>query len=234
MLIWLCNRYTMSYSLKIKNNAIKLRKEGNSLSSISIKLGVSKSTISTWLKDVVLSKEASEKISNKIVLGQQKANKVKKQRKQIRLNSLNSLVRNYLLKEDFSTNYLKVICALLFWAEGSKSGSFVSFINSDPEMISLFLFTLRKSFSIDEDKLRGLVHVHEYHDQREIEKYWSEVSGISLHKFSKSYKKPNSGKRKKSGYKGSFRIRYYDVKVAEELTSIYTMLPELIINGTTK
>lgn len=181
-----------------------------------------------------LSKEASEKINNKIVLGQQKANQVKKLKKQTRLDSLTSLVGNFLKKEEFSNNYLKVICALLFWTEGSKSGSFVSFINSDPKMIRLFLFTLRESFSIDENKLRGLVHVHKYHDQEKIEKYWSKVSSISLDQFSKSYQKPNSGKRKRSGYKGSFRIRYYDVKVAEELTSIYTMLPEIIFNKMTK
>jgi D-alanyl-D-alanine carboxypeptidase len=40
------------YKNSIKENAIKLRKEGNSYSFISAKLSIAKSTLSNWLKNI--------------------------------------------------------------------------------------------------------------------------------------------------------------------------------------
>lgn len=229
MIKWLCNLKFMSYSIAVKQKAKKLREEGNSLFFISQSLGISKSTLSVWLKNVPLNDLALEKINNKKYLSQQKAILTKHKQVLARKAGINKKVKSFFNRFDFSQEQLKIICSLLFWTEGSKSGSFVSFINSDPKMIQLFLFTLRRAFIIDEKKLRGLVHLHEYHDRAWTEKYWSDVSGIPLSQFSKSYLKSNTGKRKKEGYFGSFRVRYYDVRVAEELTSIYTMLSELIL-----
>lgn len=221
----------MAYSMERKKRAIQLRSEGKSLSLISRELGVSKSTASLWVSSVELDTNAITNIANLRIIGQQKANLVKEQRKRKTQDNLNIVVRESLSRITITNEYIKVLCSLLFWAEGSKSGSFVSFINSDPKMIELFLFTLRNSFIIDEKKLRGLIHIHEYHDDDKVKKYWSNVSRIPLSQFNKSYQKPNTGKQKKEGYLGSFRIRYYDVEVARELTAIYTMLPEVLKIG---
>jgi len=221
----------MAHSLDIKNKAISLRELGKSLSYISKKINVPKSTVSGWVSGTQLSSEVLKNISDNRVIAQQKVNLVKKKRKDFLQTKLENRVKQQLFNMPVSAELLKTICAILFWTEGSKSGSFVSFINSDPKMISLFLYTLRHSFNIDESKLRGLVHVHEYHNEGKIKEYWSQVSGISLNQFNKSYKKTNTGKRKKEGYLGSFRVRYYDVTVARELTAIYTMLPEVLKIG---
>ena len=221
----------MAYSLEIRNKAKELRKVGNSLSFISKKLKVAKSTISVWVSSVELDKEALNKINDKRIIAQQQANLVKSRKKDQVQNEFLKSAKKLIFEVPISSQYLKIICAILFWTEGSKSGSFVSFINSDPKMIALFLHTLRKSFNIDESKLRGLVHIHEYHDELKTKEYWSKISGISLEQFTKSYKKPHTGKRKREGYLGSFRIRYYDVTVARELTAIYTMLPEVLKIG---
>lgn len=221
----------MVYSLDKKDRAIALRRIGNSLALISRELKISKSTASLWVSDVELDTNAIKKIANLRIVGQQKANFAKEKKKRENQDALNTKVLESLSKIPVSNEYLKVLCSLLFWTEGSKSGSFVSFINSDSKMIELFLSTLRSSYKIDEKKLRGLVHIHEYHDENKVKKHWSQVSGIPLSQFSKCYKKPNTGKQKKEGYLGSFRIRYYDVEVARELTAIYTMLPEVLKIG---
>ncbi len=221
----------MSYSIGKKNRAIRLRRSGTSLSQISKKLKISKSTASLWVSNVLIGSNAVKKIANNRIVGQQKANLAKEKKKRENQDNLNRVVIESLSKIAVTHEYLKVLCSLLFWTEGSKSGSFVSFINSDPKMIELFLFTLRNSFKIDEKKLRGLVHVHEYHDESKVKEHWSHISRIPLSQFSKSYKKPNTGKQKKEGYLGSFRIRYYDVEVARELKAIYTMLPEVLKIG---
>ena len=114
----------------------------------------------------------------------------------------------------------------MYWGEGSKTGYRTSFINSDPAMVATFLKLLRKSFSIDESKLRALVHIHEYHNDPEIKEYWSKITSIPLSRFTKSYLKPHSQKVIRPGYKGAIRIAYYDSLIVYELKAIYNTLAE--------
>ena len=71
---------------------------------------------------------------------------------------------------------------------------------------------MRFSFKLDERKFRAMLHLHDYHNEKKI---------IPISQFSKSYKKPHTGKRKREGYPGSTRIRYYYSKIALELRTIY-------------
>ena len=47
-------------------------------------------------------------------------------------------------------------------------------MNSDPMMIAVFMNQLRSSFDLDENKLRALVHIHDYNNDNEIKEFWSE------------------------------------------------------------
>ncbi|MBU1034130.1 hypothetical protein KKI22_04290 [Patescibacteria group bacterium] len=126
------------------------------------------------------------------------------------------------LKQIIFTNPInKLICAVLFWAEGSKKTNHVAFTNSDPKMIVYFLGLLRQSYDLDEKKFRVSVHLHEYHDLEETLIFWSKITGIAKTQFIKPYRKPHTGLRKKPGYRGCVTIRYYDSEIARELTALY-------------
>ena len=120
----------------------------------------------------------------------------------------------------------KLLCAFLYWAEGGKTEKYVSFTNSNPKMIETFLSLMRSSFDLDEKKLRCLIHVHEYHDKEKLLDFWSRKTKIPPNKFSHFYLKKNTTKRKKEGYKGTLRVRYYDVKIVRELKCIYNTFHE--------
>ncbi len=125
--------------------------------------------------------------------------------------------------------FKKVLLSVLYWTEGGKrTTSHVTIINSDPEMIKVFLNCLRSCFTIDETKLRALVHIHGYHNDDDIKKYWSFVTKIPLSQFTKSYLKSNTGKRIRDGYQGSIRINYYDFRVVSELKIVYNELIQRI------
>ncbi len=125
-------------------------------------------------------------------------------------------------KIKMTTSLLKLIAAIFIWTEGEKGGfTRLGFTNSDPKMISTFMYALRKSFKLDEEKFRAIVHIHKYHNETEILKFWSRVTNIPLNKFNKSYLKPHTGKRKRENYMGSLHVTYYDYKVAHELASLY-------------
>ena len=122
----------------------------------------------------------------------------------------------------------KIICAILFWAEGNKDFSHIRFTNSGPKMIKTFLSYFRLSYDLDESKFRACIHLHEYHNSEEMHKYWSEVTSIPLNKFRKAYLKTHTGIRKKEGYKGCLTIYYFDSSIAHELEALYNAIgPDL-------
>ncbi|OGE30397.1 hypothetical protein A2631_01335 [Candidatus Daviesbacteria bacterium RIFCSPHIGHO2_01_FULL_44_29] len=211
----------MAYPLALKEKAIFLRKLGYSINEISNLLKIAKSTSSNWLSSIGLDDQALARLAERKVLGQHKANVTKQTKRQKVLEGFLQRAGEMLEGISLDTNLSKLLCSFLFWAEGEKNVSYVTFVNSDPKMVSLFLLTLRKGFSLEEHKFRALVHIHEYHSDKEIKEFWSQITKIPLSQFTKSYLKPHTGKNTRSGYKGSISVRYYDYKIALELNSIY-------------
>lgn len=127
-----------------------------------------------------------------------------------------------------SVSSAKLLCALIWWCEGNKNETFVRFTNSDPTLIHIFLYTLRKGFHLDEGKFRALVHIHKYHNDERQKLYWSSITKIPLSQFYNSYKKSSTGKRKHIGYQGCIAISYYDSKIANELEAVYNTFTQII------
>lgn len=217
---------TLPYSSNLVNKAMILRKEGYSYKEISTKLKIAKSGAYLWCNQVKLNEKAKKRISGRMAIGIKKAKEVLKAKKEKILKKISNDSDDYLLLTKSNKEINKLLCSFLFWGEGEKNRNAVVFVNSDPIMIKCFLNLLRSSFVLDESKFRGLVHVHEYHNDNEIKKYWSGITNIPLKQFSKSYLKPHTGKNSRKGYKGTISIRYYDYKIALELGFIYNRFAE--------
>ena len=219
----------MAYSIKVRLRALELRKIGYSIKEISDILKIAKSTSSHWLSHIKLNRKAQLRLKERKILGQYRAMLTSKIKRDKLKENLKLEAETSLKTVKLNTSLFKLLCSFLFWTEGGKStDSYVYFINSDPKMVSMFLRLLRSSFPIDERKLRAMVHIHSYHNERAVLKFWSELTKIPLNKFSKSYKKPNTGKRLREGYMGSLRIRYYDFKIALELRSFYNTFADIL------
>ena len=209
--------------------ARKLRTEGKSLQEISTRCGIAKSTASLWVRDVILSEKALRILQKRFEYGKEKLKVIKLQNKLLEQKTLSKNAKNLLNKINIDTNTRKLICSIFFWTEGGKyTNSVVNFINSDPSMISTFLALLRKSFPIDESKFRALIHIHDYHNKRRLMTFWSELTNIDLKQFNKCYLKPHTRIRKRDGYMGCIRIKYYDAKIAKELRTIYNTFASMI------
>ena len=211
----------MSYSLKIVNQVRTLRKKGFSIRELARKIGSSPDTVSHWVKNVQLNNDAQTVLLQKRKAAQEKGlavvkNNREKERIQITKTAY-ELVNKIILSRDLA----KLCCSLIYWCEGSKDTSSVRFTNSNPKLIRLFIDLLRKGYKVDEKKFRGLVHIHEYHDDAVQKKYWSNISGIPVGQFIKSYIKPHTAKNQRESYPGCLAVYYYDAKLAKELTAIY-------------
>jgi transposase-like protein len=219
----------LSYSIRVKEEAVNLRKKGYSIKEIAKQLGIAQSTSSLWVRDVLLSRKAQSRLKQRKIYGQYKASQFWKRKRKKIMHQSNQKALSSLAEIEFNLSVYKLLCSFLYWAEGGKStNSYIDFNNSEPRMVSTFLTLLRKSFPIHEEKLRALIHIHEYHNEKEIREYWSGLTKIPKLQFTKSYRKPHTAKRIRPNYKGSIRIRYYDSKIALELRSIYNMFAKSI------
>ncbi|NQU77524.1 hypothetical protein HQ544_02390 [Candidatus Falkowbacteria bacterium] len=202
--------------------AIELRQKGYTLREISELLRISKSTASLWCRKTILSDGAKRIIKLKSEQGTARGLRtVQKNREKLR-NEISSKVEKKLNNAFFNDSIYELLCSLIYICEGATDvNSGATFINSDPGLIQLYLFLLRKSFKLDEKKFRVCVHLHTYHEKAKQIKYWSKITKIPLEQFMKPHQKRSTGKRTKEGYQGCISIRYYDYRVAIELRSMY-------------
>lgn len=213
---------------KLKKEAIKLRKKGKTFLEIKKALGVNipQSTLSYWLKNIPLSVKQKQRIDrvvlNNIKKGQLIALKINRLKRQIYLNSVEKRV-NYLKELIHNRDVAKIALAMLYLGEGSKTqrGSLM-FGNSDPQVIYLFLHLLRKCYDVDESKFRCTLQARADQNIKELERFWSVTTKISLKQFYKARIDPRTiGKiSKKQDYKGVCRIDYFSADIFLELKAI--------------
>ena len=215
-----------------KNNlivrAVFLRKKGHSIDEISKDLKISKSTASLWLKNIKICKAGLKRLEKTSNLGRKKGNDTNRQKRQNRWQKVADRVATF--KENFSDYDIercKILLAMLYWGEGAKTGSRLTFINSDQGMIKVYLFLLRKSFVVKEERLKATIHIHSYHNQNKIINYWQKITKINRNNFH-IFKKNNSGKIIRKGYKGCISLRYGDVNVFDEIILIIDRMQKAI------
>jgi len=214
---------------ELKELAVSLRKKGFSIKEIAKQLTVAQSTVSLWVRKVSLSKE--NKIRIRLIQDEARKNAGETNKKKKIQREQNVISACEVLKKPSTIGKVdaKIYLALLYWGEGAKTGNRVVFVNSDPEMIKSFANLLRKCFSIDEKKMRAVLHLHSYHDKQKMIDFWSKCSDIKKENIS-IYNKQESGITKKSDYKGCFSLRYGDVATFQELLLIIDRFKKLVYN----
>lgn len=203
----------------IKLTAIKLRKNGYSIGEIAGKLSISKSTVSVWVRDVILSDKARKRIrlrmdTARIAAGATLSNK-RKQREKNAENTAKDLFKDAKL----TSQCCYMLAALIYECEGAKtSRSTLEFTNSDPVLIAIFLKLVRTVWKpLDESKFRVVMHLHSYHNESEEKKFWAHITGIPEVQFLKTFKKTESGNVNRKNYRGCVQIKYFDVNIKRML-----------------
>lgn len=199
--------------------AKKMRKEGSSYDEIRQQLGVSKSTLHYWLNHL-LPREQVREIRRKLGKTMQPAGaRASHERRLQRLEDIKLSVAQQLKIVDLNSMDLKrLLLSMLYWAEGAKKGSSLTFANTDPLLCSLFIKLLREVYAIEEKKVRIRVHLHDYHDVEKTFSYWSQLLNVPLSQFGKPYIKPRSKIKKfRENFAGICFIRYYSTNLKEEI-----------------
>ncbi len=194
----------MKFQEKLK--AIALRRKGLSYSAIKRNVKVSRSTLSLWLQDIPLTPVQKNRLLKSKDRGRylgSETQRLKRINKTVHLLATGSREFGELCVHPL------FLCGLaLYWAEGDKhKAESVKFTNSDPAMIMFMMKWFREICSVPEEKFRIALHIHNLHVSKNVEKYWSKVTGIPGKQFHKTYiKKSSLHQRKKILYNGTCAI----------------------------
>lgn len=177
---------------KERIRARHLRHKGFSLNQIVSALNISKSSASTWVRDVKLTKNQIRFLGHKAHLKEVIVKRVETRLKNenARRRLIMDAHKKHIQGDSINLETLKILGTCLYWAEGGKSqkNRSFSFWNSDPLMVKVMLTFLRNVCKIPEDKFRGHINLHVHLNAKTAEKYWSSISRIPISQFYKTTK----------------------------------------------
>ncbi len=168
-----------------KDKAIKMRQSGMSYSQIKSEIGVSKSTLSLWLRDLPLSDKRLRELRDFNQVRIEKTRNKKLETRNNRLHKVKSLICDEI--GTLSKRDILIGGFFLYWAEGGKTKSYtVTLSNTDPRMIRAFLVWIKL---IGGSVSKTYVRLHLYSDMSEEAeiRYWSKEIGLPIQHFRKSY-----------------------------------------------
>lgn len=169
----------------LKQKALEMRAKQMSYSQIKEKLGVGKSTLNYWLKDMPLSKERIDELrgSNPQRIERYR-NTMKKKDDAKYLLAYNNVSKKI---SKFTSRDIFLGGLFLYWAEGGKTDrSTISFSNTNPLMVKFFVKWVT---ALDVDKRNLKIKIHVYSDMN-VDKqigYWSKILGVNKKQFYKPY-----------------------------------------------
>jgi hypothetical protein len=171
----------MGYRGKVKEQekARVLRAQNRTLADIARTLGVSKSSVSIWVRDVPFTPTLRLRGPHRHPHPAHEA-----KLRQIEELNQSGLERIGALRDEA----LFVAGVALYAGEGSKTDGEVRFSNSDPAMVRLFCAWFRRFFDVDEKRLRGRLYLHEGLDLTATEAFWSALANIPTDQFHKPYR----------------------------------------------
>jgi len=175
----------MGYRGKVREReeARRLRAQGMTLLDIARHLGVAKSSVSVWVRDVAFTPRPRR---NRNYGSRNRPPNKLQRRKQAEIARMNA--DGVIRIDTLSDHAFLAAGAALYAGEGSKRDGEVRFANTDASQVQFFLAWLRRFFVIDESKLRVRVYLHEGLDLEAAESFWSGVTGIPRSHFRAPYR----------------------------------------------
>jgi transcriptional regulator with XRE-family HTH domain len=171
-----------------QGRARELRAHAWTLNEIAADLGVSRSSVSVWVRDVVFDEAARAERAgaNRNRGAQTRGPNRLQRRKHDEISRL--LVEGHERIGVLSDRDLLIAGVALYAGEGAKADGAVVFANSDRRMVLLFLRFLRRFFDVDETRLRARLYLHEGLDLDEAARFRSTAMAIPAHQFGKPYR----------------------------------------------
>lgn len=199
----------MKAKVQEREQAIQLRREGFSYNDILREIPVAKSTLSNWLKDLPLTNEEKQTLKKR-----RNSNISRGRIRAATANRRNRLEREKQwleeAKKEFEQNSndpFFYVGISLYWAEGTKRNGNCSFVNSDLEMVSVFVSWLETFAQVPRETLYYRLYLHKSYDHENCEQFWANGLRVSVSTFKRTvYKSSKSLVKKRPSYKGCMQM----------------------------
>jgi transcriptional regulator with XRE-family HTH domain len=193
----------------LRAKARELRLAGRTYDEIVADLGVSKSSVSLWVRDIPKPTRSPESLHQMREARWAPYREARDRRiEQTRAEAAGQI-------DGLSDRDLLIAGVTLYWAEGTKNKPYarretVELINSDPDVVRLFLRWLAL-VEVTPDRLRCRLSIHESADIPAAENFWADLVGISPEALGKTVIKKHNPRTVRrnvgEGYRGCLAIR---------------------------
>ena len=165
----------------LREKARELRTQGLSYNEIVAQLGVAKSSVSLWVRDIPCPERFAYVHSERRLEGLRKFNEARTARQAAESEAAAAEIGELTNRE------VLIAGAIAYWCEGSKSKPYrranrVVFMNSDPGLIRFFLRFLETA-GVSRDDLILRVSIHDNADAEAAQRFWAEVTGVGPNLF---------------------------------------------------
>lgn len=182
----------MTHSADVRGAAVALRLSGHTYDEIRAQLGVSKGTLSIWLRNLFLPPDVREHLL-----------KQRSDRRFVPRGGGGAARRRQAIDADeaartagtawlgqMSSRELVIAASVAYWCEGAKSKPWdarrqVTFMNSDPGLVHVFIAGML-ALGVTRDRLSFRLHIHEQADVDAALRIWSEVVDVPADAFLKT------------------------------------------------
>ncbi|WFB07710.1 hypothetical protein LRS74_12085 [Streptomyces sp. LX-29] len=194
---------------EMRARARELRRAGRTYDEIVAELGVAKSSVSLWVRDLPKPQKTAEQMHTMREARwapHRRTQAIKRAR--TKLSAANEIGA-------MTDRELFLVGVGLYWSEGGKSKPYrttecVAFVNSDPSMIQVYLAWLAL-LDVGCERLRFRVMIHESADVAAAERYWADLVGIKVSALDKTTLKRHNPKTVRKnvgeGYHGCLVVR---------------------------
>lgn len=170
-----------------KIEARNLRKKGLSIITISEKVGVRKSTVSVWCRDIKLTKKQKEKLLKSKIDGFKRGQLIGAElQKNRRLEKINQYNLEGLQKmKDISKNEYFIAGLMLYLGEGARKYNRVIFTNSEHRLVKLMMNWFIDFFGLKKEDFTFWVSINEIHKNRDdiVKQFWINYLNIPPSQF---------------------------------------------------
>jgi hypothetical protein len=200
-----------------QQQARDLRARGWSIGEIERQLGVSRSSVSIWVRDVPLDAGARARLDRRSMRGPMIS--AARSRARARATRAGYQQEGRLRARTESGEY--AAGCMLHWAEGDKTRNAVRFANSDPELLATFARFLRKHFDVADEQMTISCNLFADHCERQaaIERFWLAKLGLPRSQLRKTivnvYSKHSQKKRQNKLPYGTCKLVVHSTRIQQ-------------------
>ena len=202
---------------ELQAEAKRLRRDGASIKEIARNLGVAKSSVSLWARDVQLSVDQRIELHNR---RRQFGDENKgAQTNQERFQDQRKAYQQAGREQAKQGSKLHMAGCMLYWAEGTKDRNRLEFVNSDVQMMRFFIRFLREELDVLNTSIKVNIHCHtqDTDEQKSIQEFWLTELNLPGTSLGNTYFKVGSNSRNNRLTNGICGIRVESTELVQQI-----------------